>query len=343
MRHYERWLLDFANYCFSNRTVIDLDTADLNVLLPNFMAAVTKNHPRPGDSSSHISAAVNFVQPLLGPPTEEFRSRVFRAVIKTNTTAPAGHKLLFDVATVVQRLQHVYAENSLLNLDQLRRKAIFLVMAVLLARPSDVVRFRVHFPFDPSAPVPISCVNTKNDSNSVGFTRDMLPASVPAVDPVRTLHQYLSKAITLHGRPNLFDDDREIPLFFKHGRGVGEPLQPSTISTQLSALFEELGFSGDAYTAGQVRGSAATTAFKAGVDVSIIEFMGRWSPSTRLADKLGVVRGNYFQLHVPPDWSNFTLGILDGQTTLSQNSPFLATATTSPRSITTLVEGSLCN
>jgi len=159
-----------------------------------------------------------------------------------------------------------------LPLEDLRLKAIVLVMIAGLARPSDLARLDLDSLRDTGTDLWLWVWRAKNSGS--GYSAPMVLRKLPAGEalhcPVRALKCYLDRTALL--RPATPPPESVRPVFIvSHRPFTG--LSPDRISVLVRDFLRTLGVDASTYS---IRKRATTAALEAGVAPSTVQAGGRW-------------------------------------------------------------------
>jgi hypothetical protein len=183
-----------------------------------------------------------------------------------------------------------WPEDSVLDIQRLRLKAVTLLALSLMTRPSDLApkatlfdadtgrkepvmftRKQVKFHQDGSATVLFFGI--KNDHSRTGFEVRIPGSSAVKVDPVHALQCYLDRTETLVGA------ESSAPVFISL-RPPCSGVTGATIARILVEAIKLAGLDGKGYRAKSFRPTGATAAVKANAKPETVMQLGRWKTDT---------------------------------------------------------------
>lgn len=193
-----------------------------------------------------------------------------RALIKCETTRPAGRTRILLVQTILATIEK-WGPNENMKLTKLRQKAISLLALAAMCRPSDLAPrsgpglLRNHISFKPNGSLQITFFAVKNDTDRHGMEVQVDATDNPLTDPVGCMRAYLEKTpgIPPHG-----------PVFVN----ITPPhsaLTATSISGVLRETLKEAGLS-EEFSPRCFRPTGATAATVSGVEPHTARSLGRW-------------------------------------------------------------------
>jgi hypothetical protein len=213
--------------------------------------------------------------------------KLIKGLVKSGTTVPMARSSAMP-ASCFSSLFLGWPDNSQLSIKQLRLKCLALMSLTLMLRPSDVAPRGKHFhpdsgeesslifstdclEFLSNGNVLLTIFGSKNDTNRAGFKVTLPPHSVPKLDPVQTLRDYLSA--TAHLRSPILK-----PVFLSLVRPFAALTSPQ-VGAVLNEAIHLAGLSGKGFSAKFFRPTGATLAVEAGIDPEVVRKTGRWKTS----------------------------------------------------------------
>lgn len=173
---------------------------------------------------------------------------------------------------------HGLPDNSDLSQEQLRAKAITLLMLVGLARPSDLERLDADTLVVSSDGISIRSFMAKNSGNSYDepISIPFLQSAKRKVCAARALRAYIAETEDL--RSECPDSAVGVRPVFIH-LGKPRPLSAQRISKVMKGVLTELGIPHRSYS---TRGNAATSAIEQGIDPVVVQKAGRWRSASTM-------------------------------------------------------------
>lgn len=254
-----------------------------SALMAQFFVQTAERSERPKSLLSVCSAALKCYFDAMGCPSpinEEVR-KVIQGLIKTGTMQPLKKAPVMPRQPFVQMFSS-WPENTQLDLERLRMKAITLLSLCLMLRPSDIAPRAVkivagsqvkqqfttdllRFMEDGSLEVYLSGI--KNDYSRDGFRVFLRPSTVSKVCPVQTLWDYLQRTGGVSVVHPVFT-----PLKYPF-----DGLSSASIAKILSEAIELAGLASLGFTPKSFRPTGASAAIDNNVPADNTRAIGRWA------------------------------------------------------------------
>ena len=268
---YNRLVNNFKMFCLDYCGEFPPKKNKFSAVLAEHLRLKSVNSQRPESVLNSTMAAISNYFNVTGemyPISIEIKNLV-KALIKEETERPAGRTKIMPLEPFTELFDQ-WGNNELLNMSQLRQKAITLLTIACMARPSDLApkvgfrRSQIEFH---DTDMTVRFFGVKNDQNRAGFEVRVESVENSVIDPVSCLKMYMDKTQELAGSDG--------PVFMTL-KPPYKGLAAQSISNILKNSIELTKLQPDMFTAKNVRPSAATAAIVSGCDHNTVRIRGRW-------------------------------------------------------------------
>ena len=273
-------------------------------VLAEFLCSIAEQSQRPSSVLNVATAALGHVYRILELPDlpGSYAIRTFVcALVKSGTSVPMTRSKVMPIRNF-HDLFLGWDENKELDLKSLRLKVITLLALTVMLRPSDIapnarhvslgeeekVVFKVDQVSFSEQGAKLQFFGIKNDTSRTGFEVLLPQSSIPKLDPVQTLKDYIRR--TESQRP-------ENGALFLTLRPPYKALEAASVARVLDEAIGLAGLGGQGFSAKSFRPTGATAAIEQGVNAETVRKIGRWKDSE-------VFFGHYVHAKTPGDFTD---------------------------------------
>lgn len=273
----------FASYCCIQNVPFPPPNTSV---VAGFLCSIADRSEAPRSQLKIAGAALGHVYKSYGifnVINNEHVQLLITSLIKSATNKPMAKSLVMPVQPFRDMFLG-WPSNDLLSIKNLRLKTITLLALTLMLRPSDIAPKAVHFDaqtlqqkswlfttdnitFLDSGEAKIIFHGIKNDTSRSGFDVILQPVQERQLDPVQTLHDYISRTHDI--RP------QEKPVFLALTPPHGA-ITAKTVAGIMNTAIDLAGLSGQGFSAKCFRPTGATIAVETGCDPEVAMRLGRW-------------------------------------------------------------------
>ena len=273
LKSYDSVLVRFKSFCEKcNYPYFPTTTA----AVAHFLNYISQHVERPGPILISASAAIAGMYKgsnHADPTKNQLLAMLKQAIINTGTKRPRKNTPTFPVEKLTNYIVTL-GDNNIMNIKDLRAKAISLLALVGLFRPSDLALLTQGQITFTDTSLSLANFGGKTDKNKEGIPTTITAATSPALCPVRTLRAYINKTADIRakidGSPIFIYLDKSVK---SRSDGVAalsaERVAKIMTMTLVAAGIEET-------TARSFRKTGASTAINKGVDPDLVMKLGRW-------------------------------------------------------------------
>lgn len=238
----------------------------------NIAAFITALQERSLKSASILSivSSIRAVFTFIGAPVADsyLLQSVLLGVRKSAPPQPR-YKDTWDISVLVNYIKRSWPDNSALDNETLRNKAMVLLRLSLLARSSDIARALM--PSFTEEGMLVSFEATKETRASVTTTPlPVYPVADPDICPVSAVREWIS-------RSSDWRSSAEGRFLFLRLDPSHAPISSQRVAKVTLDAMRSAGIDVKKFKAASTRSAAATKALDAGCEVDTVMKLGRWS------------------------------------------------------------------